>query len=73
MVGWERQQHFVLTDNTNTTSQVIALANGASNVRISEQGRDFDEFCAALEEVSGTLSVEMVRDGEGRCRKQRVE
>jgi N-acetylglutamate synthase/N-acetylornithine aminotransferase len=44
---------------------VIALANGSSQVRISDKGRDYNEFCQALEEVCSTLTVEMVRDGEG--------
>jgi glutamate N-acetyltransferase/amino-acid N-acetyltransferase len=46
--------------DTSTNDSVIALASGASGVRVGRA-----EIEAALTEVCGTLARSMVRDGEG--------
>ncbi len=50
----------------STNDMVCILANGiASNEKITCKGKYFDEFCAALSEVTHSLSRMIAADGEG--------
>ncbi|NCB74384.1 MAG: bifunctional glutamate N-acetyltransferase/amino-acid acetyltransferase ArgJ [Clostridia bacterium] len=52
--------------DTSTNDTMIVMANGmAGNKTISEEGPDFDSFCAALSDLSLTLSRAIAKDGEG--------
>ncbi|MFQ3611783.1 MAG: bifunctional glutamate N-acetyltransferase/amino-acid acetyltransferase ArgJ [Fimbriimonadales bacterium] len=63
----ERTFNCITVDgDTSTNDMVIALANGASGVRLSEQG--LDAFEAGLYQVCEYLAKRIVRDGEGATR-----
>jgi glutamate N-acetyltransferase/amino-acid N-acetyltransferase len=49
--------------DTSTNDMVAVLANGASDIKLSE--RDMMRFEAALGEVLESLAMQIVRDGEG--------
>ncbi len=52
--------------DTSTNDMVTVLANGmAGNTMITEQGADYDAFCAALSAVNQYLSRSIAADGEG--------
>lgn len=52
--------------DTSTNDMVTILANGmAGNREITEEGTDFDAFCAALSAVTQYLSRAIAGDGEG--------
>ena len=52
--------------DTSTNDTVLVLANGmAGNRQITEEGADYDAFCAALHEVMVGLSKKIAGDGEG--------
>ncbi len=53
----------------STNDTLLILANGeAGNEELREGQPAFEEFCAALAGVAGTLAREIVRDGEGATR-----
>ena len=52
--------------DTSTNDMVSIMASGeAGNKRIVAKGKDFDDFCEALNTVNKYLSREVARDGEG--------
>lgn len=52
--------------DTSTNDNVILLANGmAGNPEITEEGADYEVFCAALHQVTEYLAKKLARDGEG--------
>ena len=52
--------------DTSTNDTVLVLANGkAGNPEITEDGEDYQTFCAALHEVMTQLSKKIAGDGEG--------
>lgn len=52
--------------DTSTNDMAVVLANGlAGNDRITAEGAAFDEFAAALHEVTVFLAKRLARDGEG--------
>ncbi|MDR2487611.1 MAG: bifunctional glutamate N-acetyltransferase/amino-acid acetyltransferase ArgJ [Clostridiales Family XIII bacterium] len=52
--------------DTSTNDTVAILANGlAGNAEITEEGEDFDRFCAALRRVTEPLVRMLAKDGEG--------
>jgi glutamate N-acetyltransferase/amino-acid N-acetyltransferase len=51
--------------DSSTNDSVLALASGASGVAVSQAGATGDAFRAALLYVMGSLSRQIVRDGEG--------
>lgn len=52
--------------DTSTNDMAVVLANGlAGNDRITSEGVEFDEFVAALHEVTAFLAKRLARDGEG--------
>ncbi len=52
--------------DTSTNDMVTVLASGhAGNPEISEDGEDFDTFCAALSQVTTALCRMIAKDGEG--------
>ena len=56
--------------DTSTNDMVTVLANGmAGNPEITEEGADFDTFCAALSVVTTTLCREIAGDGEGATKR----
>ena len=56
--------------DTSTNDMVTVLANGmAGNAEITEEGADFDTFCAALNVVTTTLCREIAGDGEGATKR----
>lgn len=55
--------------DTSTNDTVSIIANGlAGNAEITEEGPDYDLFCAALHQVSVYMSKKIAGDGEG-CTK----
>lgn len=53
----------------STNDTVLFMANGAAgNDPLHERHRDWPAFCAAVNEVSSTLALMIVRDGEGATR-----
>lgn len=64
----------VVDGDMSTNDAVFALANGrAGNAPISEPGRDFDAFSAALTAVCTELARTIAADGEGATRRLDVE
>jgi glutamate N-acetyltransferase/amino-acid N-acetyltransferase len=60
--------------DTSTNDTVAVLANGQSGARaISPKGDDYNTFLAALEDVSKSLALAIVADGEGAQRVIEVE
>ena len=52
--------------DTSTNDMVSLLANGmAGNAEIVAEGKDFDDFCAALNAVTTYLCRKIAADGEG--------
>lgn len=52
--------------DTSTNDSLLLLANGlAGNTPITEKNEDYENFCAALNFVTTTLSKKMAADGEG--------
>ncbi len=52
--------------DTSTNDMVLVIANGlAGNKLVDEEGRDFDTFSQALNEVCTRLAVAVAKDGEG--------
>ncbi len=52
--------------DTSTNDTMIVMANGmADNKLITEDNADFETFCAALSDLSLTLSRAIAKDGEG--------
>lgn len=52
--------------DTSTNDMVSVLANGmAGNALIDGEGKDFDDFCAALSAVTTYLCRKIAADGEG--------
>lgn len=52
--------------DTSTNDMAVVLANGlAGNDKITADGAAFDEFAAALHEVTVCLAKRLARDGEG--------
>ncbi len=52
--------------DTSTNDTLAVLANGmAGNPTITAEGKDFDDFCAALHEVTSQLCRAIAADGEG--------
>lgn len=52
--------------DTSTNDMVVVLANGmAENAVISEEGKEYDAFCAALKAICTYLSRNVAGDGEG--------
>ena len=52
--------------DTSTNDMVTVMANGlAGNKEITEEGKDFDEFCKALNMVTRKLCRMIAADGEG--------
>jgi len=54
--------------DTSTNDTVIALASGASGVRIESEGAAYDALRAALTKVLRDIALLIVRDGEGATR-----
>jgi len=60
--------------DTSTNDTVLFMANGlAGNKPVDEEGRDFDTFGKALNEVCARLAVAVARDGEGATKLIEVE
>jgi len=60
--------------DTSTNDTLLAMANGASGCRaINAASRDLRRFSAALEEVCGSLALQIVADGEGAKRVVEIE
>jgi len=52
--------------DTSTNDTLAVLANGmAGNPTITAEGKDYDNFCAALHEVTSQLCRAIAADGEG--------
>ncbi len=51
--------------DTSTNDMVLALANGATEVRIPDSGPGFDAFVQGLGLICLSLAKEVARDGEG--------
>ena len=52
--------------DTSTNDTLAVLANGmAGNATITAEGKDYDDFCAALHEVTSQLCRAIAADGEG--------
>ena len=52
--------------DTTTNDTVLLLANGmAGNLKITEEGPDFDKFMEALDYINTCLSKKIAGDGEG--------
>lgn len=55
--------------DTSTNDMVAVMANGqAGNAEITEDGDDFEAFCAALRGVTSDLCRKIAADGEGATR-----
>ena len=55
--------------DTSTNDTLTILANGmAGNDEISCEGKDFDDFCAALDEINSVMAKKIAADGEGATR-----
>ncbi|HXO04173.1 MAG TPA: bifunctional glutamate N-acetyltransferase/amino-acid acetyltransferase ArgJ [Candidatus Sulfotelmatobacter sp.] len=63
----ERTFNAITVDgDTSTNDTVTLLANGRSGARkIASENGDYRKFCAALENVCRSLSLDIVADGEG--------
>ncbi len=57
----------------STNDTVVALANGASGVRVRRNTVDYGLFSELLEEVAGELARMIVRDGEGATKFVEIE
>lgn len=52
--------------DTSTNDTVAIMANGlAENAVIDSEGKDFDEFCTALNTITASLVKALAKDGEG--------
>lgn len=52
--------------DTSTNDMVIVLANGmAENAVIDKEGKAYDTFCKALNEITTSLCRKIAKDGEG--------
>ncbi len=55
--------------DTSTNDTLTILANGmAGNARIESEGKDFDDFLAALNEINTQMAMKIAGDGEGATR-----
>lgn len=55
--------------DTSTNDSLILLANGmAGNNEITSEGKDFDDFVAALNELNTQMAQKIAADGEGASR-----
>ncbi len=55
--------------DTSTNDTLMILANGmAGNAEIVSEGKDFDSFCAALDEINTQMAKKIAGDGEGATR-----
>lgn len=55
--------------DTSTNDTLTILANGmAGNARIESEGKDFDDFIAALNEINTQMAMKIAGDGEGATR-----
>lgn len=55
--------------DTSTNDTLTILANGlAGNQEITSEGKDFDEFCAALDKINTVMAKKIAADGEGATR-----
>lgn len=71
----DRALHAVVADtlnmvsvdgDTSTNDMLVILASGrAGNARITDEGADYDAFCAALKELLTAVSKNIAKDGEG--------
>ena len=61
--------------DTSTNDTLLVLANGASGARRISQprGADYQGFLGALEQVSRSLALAIVADGEGASRVMEIE
>lgn len=60
--------------DTSTNDTLLLLASGAAGVRpIAAASADYRRFVTALEEVCGSLAVQIVADGEGASRVLEIE
>ena len=62
--------HMMSVDGDTSTNDMLSImANGmAGNAEITEEGEDFDAFCAGLQTVTRQLCRIMAKDGEGATR-----
>ena len=51
--------------DTSTNDMVVLLANGASNISITEENDDYQIFKAALKDFCEKMAIAIVKDGEG--------
>jgi len=52
--------------DTSTNDTIVIMANGlADNTLIDSDGKDFDEFCKALNIITSSLVKALAKDGEG--------
>ncbi|MBR6296784.1 MAG: bifunctional glutamate N-acetyltransferase/amino-acid acetyltransferase ArgJ [Treponema sp.] len=55
--------------DTSTNDTLTILANGmAGNARIESEGKDYDDFLAALNEINTQMAMKIAGDGEGATR-----
>lgn len=55
--------------DTSTNDTLTILANGmAGNVEITGEGKDFDDFCKALDTINTVMAKKIAADGEGATR-----
>lgn len=60
--------------DTSTSDTVLIMASGAAGHRIiSEKGKPYDAFVAALTDLCQQLAYQLVRDGEGATKVFRVQ